>query len=123
MKARDYIRTVLISFAVGALTAWLLMNRSKQEPSDISPYEAKNCILRREADSLQTIASRFKSVADSLQIVIRKHAFSLDSLKSLQSLNRLKHENEILRIHAMPADSLFRFFAEYLSSNVYIEKQ
>ena len=103
---------------IAALLVFAYLLGSMRKKIDLLPqnerYEADNVTLRRQADSLQTVANRFETVADSLQIVIKRHEFSLDSLKSLQSLNSLKHENQIRRIDAMPADSLYLFFTEYI---------
>jgi len=82
---------------------------------DISPYERENIILKREADSLQNIVRWLKLESTAHYTLIDSLYSSLDSLNSLQSLNRLKHENEIARIIAIDdGDELYRLFTEYI---------
>ena len=114
MKAIKNAGTVLLCLlAVIGLVA-IVMYFAGGKP-DISPYERKIIILEREADSLQNIVRWQEMESKALYIQIDSLKSSSDSLKSLQSLNRLKHENEIARIMAIDdGDELYRLFTEYI---------
>ena len=100
------IGIIVVSMILGAIIA-------KSHMPLYESYETQNAILLRQADSLKHVANQLQDEAKAYQAVIIKYKSSLDSLKSIQFLNRQKHESQIVRIDAMPADSLYLFFTEY----------
>ena len=114
MKARDFLLGFFLSCACAAIIFLSFLFVGKQKIGSQADYESENAILRRQCDSLQNVVNR-------LQNVTNLHLATIDSLKSLLTKNthqtnenRISHEKEIVRISAMPADSLFLFFTEYV---------
>ena len=114
MKTFGYIMAAVALIGFCSLISSLLKS---DETMTILKLETSNLKLDKQCDSLQNVVNRLRDesrahnrVVDSLQMIIDDNSMKIDK-------NQKQYENEMVRINAMPNDSLLLFFTEYLEGS------
>ena len=117
MKTLKFIGAMIVmSLAIIGIVS-VVMFFVKENPTDTTPYEKENIILRKECDSLQIIVT-------GLQTDRKHHFAAIDSLKNVIhqntlkiNENRKKYEEDIARLFNFSDNEHLQFFSKYLESN------
>jgi uncharacterized protein YlxW (UPF0749 family) len=117
MKLRDIFGGICFAVLMVLTIAGIShLERTLFSHTPASDYEARNAVLLRQCDSLQTAVNRLQDIIDRKGEVI--DSLEREKEKNLRSLRNLRNEYEkdTDHIDSLPDDELFRFFTEYIKN-------